>query len=250
MSACLAISLLDLTNSYGIRLLLPFSSRWSHLDLNGLYDAWILTVLLFAAIWPLFSRLVNREIGDRQSVAGRFTAAFALTFFLLFDIARAVLHLRAVAQLESRLYDDAPPLQTAALPDSFSPLRWTGVVETADAYLLLPVNPVGSLILERPTTFYKPPSSPALKAALKAEPFRYFLYFARFPVWSAQPVTGDNTRGTRLDLTDLRFGRPSAGSFHCVAYLNERDQLTTAAFTYSSGANLGWGDSALVRPPK
>ncbi len=76
--------LLDATNSYGVRLLLPFSSRWSHLDLNGLYDVWILAVLVFAAIWPLFSRLVTREIGGRGSSAGRSLAIFALELFSTF----------------------------------------------------------------------------------------------------------------------------------------------------------------------
>src|SRR5579883_801236 len=55
--------LLDWTNSYGIRLLLPFSSRWFHLDLNSLTDFVVLGVLCFAALWPLLSRLVAAEIG-------------------------------------------------------------------------------------------------------------------------------------------------------------------------------------------
>src|SRR5438270_3371438 len=62
--SCLGILshlLIDSTNSYGVRLLLPFSSRWFYLDLNSLYDAWILAVLLLAALWPLFTLLVNRE---------------------------------------------------------------------------------------------------------------------------------------------------------------------------------------------
>src|SRR6266702_2657712 len=56
--------LMDWTNSYGVRFLLPFSSAWFHLDLNGLYDGWILAVLVFAALWPVFSQLVSTEIGD------------------------------------------------------------------------------------------------------------------------------------------------------------------------------------------
>jgi inner membrane protein len=232
--------LLDWTNSYGIRLCLPFSSRWFHLDLNGLFDVWILAVLVFAAIWPVFSRLVNREIGDQGSPAGRSIAIFALAFFALFDIGRAALHNRAVAQLESRIYDGLPPIQAAALPDAFNPLRWTAVVETSGTYRLSVVDPFGSLNLENAATFYKPSLSSSLKAVEAIDPFRYFLYFSRFPVWSIEPVIGVNTRGTRLDLTDLRFGTPGAGSFHCVAYENERNQVVESRFTYGSGADLGW----------
>ncbi len=231
--------LLDATNSYGVRLLLPFSSRWSHLDLNGLYDVWILAVLVFAAIWPLFSGLVTREIGGRGS-PGRSLAVLALSFFLLFDFGRWILHARAVMQLEARLYDGAPPLQAAALPDPFSPLRWTGVIETQNAYRLSGVNPIGSLNLSYPAIFYKPPVSARLKAARSTDPFRYFLYFARFPVWSLEPVVGEHSQGTRLDLTDLRFGRPGAGSFHCIGYENAKNHLIAKSFTYSSGADLGW----------
>lgn len=239
--------LLDATNSYGIRLLLPFSSQWFHLDWNSLYDIWILAVLVFAAVWPPFALLVNREIGERRSVRGRTLALFALAFFLLFDAARAILHARAVAQLESRLYEGAPPLRTAALPDSFSPLRWTGIVETVSAYQLSSVDPRGQLNVEAPAIFYKPPVTPALQAARSANPFRYFLYFARFPVWSLDPVLGAQAlggtqqRGTRVDLTDLRFGQPAKGSFHCVAFENASDQIVDKEFTYGSGANLGWG---------
>ncbi|MBV8865774.1 MAG: metal-dependent hydrolase [Acidobacteriaceae bacterium] len=234
--------LLDTTNSYGVRLLLPFSSRWSHLDLNGLYDVPILAVLAFAAIWPSFSRMVSREIGDRASSAGRSLALFALGFFLLYDFGRWLLHERAVMQLESRLYDGAPPLQAAALPDSFSPLRWTGVVETKNAYLLPAVNPIGSVYLTYPAIFRKPAVTPTLTAARSVDPFRYFLYFARFPVWWLEPVTGEHTQGIRLDLTDLRFGRPGAGAFHCIGYEDATNRLVAKWYTYSSGMDLGWNE--------
>ena len=83
--------LIDWTNSYGVRFLLPFSSRWFHLDLNNLYDASIMAVLLFAAVWPFFSKLVSQEIGSRSG-RGRGVAAVALVFFVLFDCGRAILH--------------------------------------------------------------------------------------------------------------------------------------------------------------
>jgi inner membrane protein len=232
--------LLDWTNSYGVRLCLPFSSRWFHLDLNSLFDTWILAVLLFAAIWPVFSRLVNREIGEQRAPTGRPIAIFALVFFALFDIGRAALHNRALAELESRLYDGLPPIQAAALPDPFNPLRWTAVVETPGTFRLSTIDPLGQLNLEDAATFYKPPVTPSLEAARRIDPFRYFLYFSRFPAWSIMPLIGATTRGTRLDLTDLRFGTPGSGSFHCVAYENQLNQVIEKRFTYGSGADLGW----------
>ncbi|MGA8025956.1 MAG: metal-dependent hydrolase [Bryobacteraceae bacterium] len=236
--------LLDLTNSYGVRLLLPFSSSWFHEDLNTLYDGSIMAVLVFVALWPGLARLVSWEIGDRASQAagyGRGTARFALLFIIAFDGGRAVLHQRAVAQLQARLYDGMPPLDTAALPNPFNPFRWMGVVESSRSYRLLDVNTLGELDPEAARIFYKPAKGPALESAKATAPFRYFLYFARFPVWSEEPVTMDTDRGTRLDLSDLRFGTPGAGSFHCIALENGADQILESRFTYGSGSDLGWG---------
>jgi len=232
--------LLDWTNSYGIRLLIPFSSRWFHLDINSLYDGAILPVLVFAALWPLFSRLVSGEIGDRPA-SGRGSAIFALVFFLLFDCGRALMHERAVAQLESRLYHEMPPIQTAALPDRFNPLRWTGIVESSGSYEVLDLNALSQLNVETAETFYKPPVTPALQSASRLEPFRYFRYFARFPLWSVQPVFGEDAQRKRVELTDLRFGTPGAGSFHSIALEDDRNQVIASWFTFGSGSNLGWG---------
>jgi inner membrane protein len=234
---CIAVAshlLIDWTNSYGVRFMLPFSSAWFHLDLNALYDGWIWAVLLFAALWPILASLVSSEIGDRPP-AGRGTALFALAFFVLFDLTRAVLHHWADAKLDARLYEDAPPLQTAALPEPFSPFQWTGVVETAGTYRLNAVNPLGAFDEQAAQVFYKPPSRQSIENAKRTEPFRYFLYFARFPVWSEAPALLDGSEGTRVDLTDLRFGRPWAGSFHCIALENGRHEVIRSWFTYGSG---------------
>jgi hypothetical protein len=90
--------------------------------------------------------------------------------------------------------------------------------------------------------FYKPPVTPSLKRAEAIEPFRFFLYFARFPVWSQEAIPLGASTGKRLDLTDLRFGIPGRGSFHCVALENERDQILGAWFTFGSGTNFGRGE--------
>ena len=240
--------LLDWTNSYGVRLLLPFSSRWFHLDLNSLCDAWILLALFSAAVWPLFTKLVNREIGDSRSSSGRLGAALVLLFFVLFDLTRLLLHNRLTAQLESRLYDDTAPLQVAALPNFANPLRWTGIVETAGDYRSLDLNALAQLDTTSARKFYKPPVTPALQAILAVDPFRYFRYFARFPVWSQQPVVGAKTNGVRFDLTDLRFGTPGSGSFHCIALENARHGILGKWFTYGTGTELGWGEDS-INPP-
>lgn len=213
--------LLDWTNDYGIRLLLPFSSRWFFLDLNSLTDVVILAVLALAAVWPLLSRLVSSEIGERaRRPAGRRMAVFALVFFALFDAGRAILHARAVGQLDSRLYEQAAAVQVAALPSAVNPFEWWGVVETPSTYRTLPVDTLGEIDPASARIFYKPAPSPAMQAAKKTQAFRYFLYFARFPIWSVEPVSKDQWDGTKVELSDLRLG-----SFRCVAEVNRLDDV-------------------------
>jgi inner membrane protein len=233
--------LLDWTNPYGVRLLLPFSSTWFHSDLNSLSDLYILAALLLAAVWPVLARLVSREIGD-QAPVGRGIAVFALAFFVLFDCGRAALHARAIAQLESRLYENQAPLQAAALPDPYTPVRWRGVVETPNTYRLLPISALADLLPEGGQVFFKPALQPSLRSAKSTEASHFFLYFSRFPVWSQEPVAIDQGSGTRIDLVDLRFGVPGAGALHCIALENSRYQILGSWFTYGSGTELGWGN--------
>jgi inner membrane protein len=225
--------LLDFTNSYGIRLLLPFSARWFFLDLNNLYDAVVLAVLSLAWVWPWFSRLVSGEIGARPS-RGQGIARFALLFFVLFDCTRGLLHQRAIQQLESRIYDEAAPLAVAALPDAFNPLSWTGLVESARARYVYEPNPRGDLASGNPQQFLKLPQTKEIFAARQQEPFRFFTYFARFPVWTEEPVQLGESRGRRIEMTDLRFGRPGTGVFHSYALVGAQGLVSRAWFSYQA----------------
>lgn len=234
--------LIDWTNNYGIRLLLPFSSRWFHLDLNYLYDGIIMSVLILSALWPAFAWLVSREIGDRTP-PGQGIARFALVFFFLFDCFRGLLHQHVINQLESRLYDNAAPIQTAAFPTPLNPFHWNAAVETTQAYLSFPMNAYQEPDVKAASTYYKPAITGSIEQAKAEEPFRYFVYFARFPVWSESPVELNGRRGKRIELTDLRFGSPGAGSFHCIALENDRNQVLQTWFTYGAGTQLGWGSA-------
>jgi len=215
--------LLDLTNAYGIRLLLPFSSQWLRLDLNNIYDLWIWAVFLLCVAGPFVGRLVGSEIasgGAPNQHHGRGFAWLALVFVLLYDCGRGVLHARAVATLQSRLYAGAAPTQVAALPGPANPMLWKGVAETAEFYavgnvdLLAAFDPARAMM-----TVYKPPPDAAIDAALRTPVFQEVARFIQFPLWR---VSRDSGEGRMVQLSDLRFGPPSAPAFTATAILDAR----------------------------
>jgi len=226
--------LLDLTNMYGIRLLLPFSGRWLRLDTTGVIDFWIWGVLLLALCAPFLARLVNAEIGAVTQAKGgarRGFAIFALVFLLLYDGGRYIAHARAVAILESRIYSGSAPHRVAALPASPNPFHWRGLVETPESYVLEDVNLLGEFDPAAGHTFYKPDPSPALDAARRTTVVQEFLRFSQYPFWQITPAEQADG-GTRVEAMDLRFGDPQEPGFVATVILDAHQQVTSAWFQF------------------
>lgn len=241
--ACVGVAshlFLDWTNSYGIRLLLPFDSTWFAGDITGLTDGVLLMVLALACVWPWFAGLVSREIGGRPS-RGQGLAIFALLFFLVYDAGRFVLHNRAVQEVNSLLFESATPLRVAALPTAMNPLRWAAIVETERSYRGLDINAIENVHPEGGRVVYKITPDRATAAAKATEPFRFLQYFAKYPAWSETMVTSTHGEYRRVDLTDLRFGAPNTGGFHAVAFVDERGAVEKSAFTFGSGEDIDPG---------
>ena len=224
--------LLDLTNVYGVRLLLPFSAIWLRLDITGVIDFWIWGALLVALFAPMLSRLVNSEIGATGPARGgprRGFAIFAISFIVLYDGTRYVMHARAIETLESRIYSGAAPRRVAAFPTA-NILNWRGLVETGDAFSFEDVNLLGEF---DPTgrPFYKPEPSPALEAARRDPVFQEYLQFAQFPYWQLTPAD-DPEGATRVEAMDLRFGDAQSPGFVCTAIVDAHQRVVRAWFQF------------------
>jgi inner membrane protein len=234
--ACAGVAshlLLDWTNSYGMRPFLPFSSRWFYLDLNALYDVVMLAVMVAGLVLPWFGGLVANEIGRHAQHPGQASALAVMAFLLLFDGARWRLHESVVNDLNSRVYGVEEPQHVAALPEPVNPLRWTGVVETRDSFLLMAATAFTFDEGSDFRIFTKPEESAAYRAAKATAPFQYLSYFARFPVWGIEPVELNSGVGERVDLTDLRFGRPGRGGFHAIAEIGRAGQVLSSEFRFN-----------------
>jgi inner membrane protein len=222
--------LLDFTNVYGVRLLLPFSSQWLRLDITSVIDLWIWAILLLALAAPALARLVSSEIGAKGS-PGRGWAIVALAAIVIYDFGRYLAHERVLAMLNSRVYRAEAPLRTAAFPNMANPLRWTGLVELSDAYVMLPVGLPDDFDPTRGRAFFKAARSPATEAAANSRAFRVFLDFSAFPLWRTTPA-GEPETATRVDVFDLRFGNPDQPGFNASAIVDVSNRVLSAGFSF------------------
>jgi inner membrane protein len=231
--------ILDLTNVYGVRLLLPFSGRWFHWDLTPVIDLAIWTILLLGVAAPALGRLVGSEIGENRKDAGN--AGWAVTALLLltsYDYGRSVAHDRAAADMDSQTYNGLAPRRVGAFPEA-NPLRWTGIAELSNAYVEVPIDLRGDLsggfhpALDA-ETYYKAPRTAAVEAALRTVPFQRLLEFVQWPLWVVEP-TAEVEHGTRVVLMDLRFGTPRQSAFAATAIVNDRARVVESSF----GLNFG-----------
>ncbi|MDE3195408.1 MAG: metal-dependent hydrolase, partial [Acidobacteriota bacterium] len=204
---------LDLTNVYGVRLLLPFSGHWYHWDITPVIDVAIWAILLLGVAAPALGRLVGSEIGVRSRDAGNAGwAVVALLLFGAYDYGRGIAHDRAVAAMDSTTYNNLAPRRTGAFP-SQNPLKWTGIAELYNAFVEVPVDlRDGFHPAQDSETFYKAARTPAVDAALASLPFQRMLEFVQWPLWVVEPAP-DPDRGTRVVLLDLRFGTPRRAGF-------------------------------------
>jgi inner membrane protein len=226
--------LLDLTNAYGVRLLLPFSAHWYHWDLTSVVDLWIWAVLLLSLVGPVLVRLVNAEIGARTRHPGRGFAIFALLFLLFYNAGRGVLHARATGVLNARIYSGIAPQRVAALPSDGNPFAWRGLAETTDFYSIQDFNLLQEFDPSRGAVFYKAEPTAAIKAANNTPVFRDFYRFSQFPFERATPLA-DPEGATRVEAMDLRFGSPAIPAFVSTAVVNARLQVIRAWFTFGAG---------------
>jgi inner membrane protein len=226
--------ILDLTNLYGVRLLLPFSGRWFHWDITPIVDLALWAILLLGVVAPWFGRLVGSEIGERKREVGGGWAIVALLLFGAYDYTRSVFHDRAAAMMGSRTYNGLAPRRSGAFPGE-NPLIWEGIAELSNAYVQAPIDVRAAFQPESPpesiVTFYKAERSPAIDAALKTEPFQRFLEFVQYPIWVSEPAT-EPEHATRVSLVDLRFGTPAAPGFEAVATVSDRNQVVDSNLTF------------------
>jgi len=184
--ACLTHPALDWMNSYGIRLLEPFSSRWFYGDVLFIIDVWLWLGMGFAT-W--LSRRREKRGGEWRRPA-RVAIGAALAYIGL--------NAAITAQAEDRLGEDGNTGEAIAGPLPVAFWRRELILGKGDGYWLADGRQVGDLPLARCRLEAARRQIPALEA---------YLFWARAPFLSQQ------SDGSLL-LGDARFaGDLSGGRF-------------------------------------
>ncbi len=236
-AACVGVAshlLLDWTNVYGIRLLLPFSPEWLRLDITPIVDIWIWILFAVAIAAPALARLVSSEIGGKPGT-GRGWAVFALLALFVYEGGRYMAHGRAVAMLDGEMYDGSSPVRTAAFATFVNPMMWRGVVETSNSWRVYDVNLAHTFNPAEGEILYKAETSVATVAASRSPVVQQFMSFSSFQLWRTTPVA-EPEGGTEVDIYDLRFGDPRQPGFMASAVVNAPGTVGRSSFTFGRPA--------------
>jgi inner membrane protein len=202
--------LLDFTNNYGVRPFWPFSERWISWDIVFIVEPVILVALILGLTVPAFFGLINEEIGvRRKGPPGRLSAALALVAVVVCWGVRDYEHRRAVAALESRIYNGANPIRASAYPYWANPFRWHGVVETPAFFATMDVDSLAPEVdpQDRMQILYKPEETPVTLAAKRTYLGRVYLSWAQYPLTETEQLeTGRAAYVVRF--RDLRYAYP------------------------------------------
>ena len=152
----------------------------------------------------------------------------ALLLVGIYNYGRNVLHTRASSQVDSHVYNGLAPRRSGVFP-SGNPLKWTGIAELSNAYVVLPIDLRTNVHTSDADVFYKGPRSAAMSAAMTSHAFQVMLEFVQWPLWQSEPAPGEGG-ATRVTLLDLRFGDPRQPGFAATAIVDEHNRVLIAEF--------------------
>jgi inner membrane protein len=196
--------LLDFMNTYGIRLLMPFSERWFYGDTLFIIDVWLWTILALGT-W-----LSGRQ-WRRGSARPGGPAVFSLALAAIYTTAMGATSLAAerLTREAAQARGDGPVQMVVASPVPLNPFRQEVVFGTDEAYGfgVLRWTPAPRLELE-PHLIQKNMNDPAIAQARKVKEVEDFLYWSRLPFAKVER----RADGTYVTISDARYSRGSASS--------------------------------------
>lgn len=229
--------LLDLLNTYGVRLLMPFSGRWFYGDALFIIDPWVWAALSLGVV--LTRILDRRSRSPAETRRARRPARVALGLVVAYAAAMAVSSRAGRAFVERQSH--IPALRTMVAPTPVDPFRREVIRDLGDQYEF------GELVLPHPSYAWIRVEAtgrdrPGVLAASATRAGMQFLRWSRFP----QFVTEHRGDCIRVVMSDARYAHPGGGSWASV-------EVTVPAGDRDPGANprrgreSGTGSAAVSR---
>jgi len=216
--ALLSHLLLDWTNNYGLRPFFPFNPHWYADSIVFIFEPVLFAVLLVALVAPALFGLIGSEVGVRKpAFRGRGWAIAGLVAMAVLWGWRQVEHNAAVDLASTALYGPksmgAEVLRVTASPYPGNPYRWHTVVDTPTFYQAATVDTLRSIVDTDAgrDLFYKPQSTPAIRAAMQSYLGQVYLDWSSWPLVNdiGPAVPPDAPPGapsdTAINFRDLRF---------------------------------------------
>ena len=213
--------LLDLLNTYGVRLLMPFSDRWFYGDTLFIVDIWVWIMLAFGV---LFSVRWERQ----GRVAWTSPARAALAAAAVYTGGMFVVGRLAEGQVRFELKTQGvPAVRVLASPRPVMPVGRDIVVDEGDEYLVGSLDAGGNLVEQGHWPKHDPldeDEDPSVAAAAAVPDAEVFLRWARFPTYVV------DRRGGRpvVHFIDLRYAHSPDDLFGTLAVPLPNDQVASA----------------------
>jgi inner membrane protein len=182
--------LMDLLNTYGVRLLMPLDQRWFYGDVLFIVDPWLWGILA-AGMWAARRRRSPTPARASLAMAG----VYVLVMLLSARVARAEIADRW-RQVEGRV-----PQALMVGPVPVTPMQRQVIIDAGDHYETGVFTWMPRRIQFSRNVVGKHDGDPRVAVARQAPNIRAFLVWSRFPFWTFQSVEG----GTRVTVGDMRF---------------------------------------------
>lgn len=199
---------LDYLNTYGVRLLMPFSDRWFYGDAVFILDPWLWLSLGLGAFLARRGR--------------RWPALVGLTLASLYIVGMLTSARAARTIVRDRWTDTTgrPPAGLMVGPAPVNPLRKTIIIDAGDRYVTGTFSWLPRSISFNRAEIGKHDLLPLVELARAQEPdFDAFLVWSRFPFWSVE----EQPDGIAVTLRDARFAS-GRGGFSVRTILRKTDR--------------------------
>jgi inner membrane protein len=227
VAGVLSHPLLDLLNTYGVRLLMPFSERWFYGDTLFIIDPWLWLLLGIVTVLGTVGGRRERARADGNAArrAARLVLAGAVIYIAGMYVAGQAA--RTLASKESGIHGLSPERVMAA-PVPLTPFRRAVLLDLGDEYRWGALDwraPAPRLAIDT-EAIRTNLRDPVVVTALEEPEARAFLRWSRFP--AAVVVPG---RGVRL--YDLRYGDADTDSWASVLIADRSSSPRTSSISGS-----------------